>query len=371
MKAACVAGALLSLLLVARIVCAADLSYDDAYLTGYATAVLERELQLRAPSLTVRGGVVSVDAADLRGVDGERVTAALARIPGIVRVDVISGPPPPGAPTAAEPPGTPTITSRPARDFQLGLLPGGQLFRPLIADPRWPHFAAAYQYYSNEDEIAHVGAVSFGETFTLYRERLGPGWWELGVQAGVFAVFDLAAESKDLINADYMVGAVLGYRQGDFSALGRLFHQSSHIGDEFLLANRVRNRVNVSYESVDLRVSYDFFDDALRVYGGGGVLFDQEPASLDPWSAQWGVEFRSPWPGPTSAWRPIAAIDMQNRQENDWAVDISLRGGVQFEGVLAGRSLQLLLEYFRGHSPNGQFYNEKVDYFGVGVHFNF
>jgi hypothetical protein len=30
-----------------------------------------------------------------------------------------------------------------------------------------------------------------------------------------------------------------------------------------------------------------------------------------------------------------------------------------------------MLEYFRGHSPNGQFYREKIDYIGLGAHFNF
>ena len=371
MKRAAVVVALLSVLSIAR-VCAAGVARDDAYLAGYAAAVLERELRVHAPSLTVREGVVTVDARDLAGADTERVTSTLAGVPGVVRVELLPGGAAADPPPAGEPgPRAATEAADRRHDFQIGLLPGRLLFRPLIADPRWPHFAASYQYYVDEGDITHVGAVSFGETFTLYRERVGGGWWELGAQAGVFAVFDLAADSKDLINADYLVGAVLGYRHGDFSALGRLFHQSSHIGDEFLLRNRVRNRVNLSYESVDVRVSYELFDDALRVYAGGGYLFDQEPSSLDPWSAQWGVEFRSPWPGPGSVWRPIAGVDMQTHQENDWDVDVSIRAGVQVENVLAGRSLQLLLEYFRGHSPNGQFYNEKLDYLGVGVHFNF
>jgi uncharacterized protein DUF1207 len=276
-----------------------------------------------------------------------------------------------GAARAADEEPAPTVEVKVLKDLHVGLLPGGQLFRPFIADPRWPHFAASYQYYLNEPGITHVGAVSFGETFTLYRDRLGRGWWEFGVQAGVFAVFDVAAQSKDLINADYVVGLLGGYRYGEFSALGRLFHQSSHVGDEFLLENRVRNRVNLSYESVDLRLSYDFFRDAFRLYGGGGYLFDQEPATLKPWSLQWGAEFRSPWPGPESVWRPIAAVDFQNREENDWHVDISARAGIQFEGVLVSRNLQLLLEYFRGHSPNGQFYKQKLDYLGLGMHFHF
>jgi hypothetical protein len=52
-------------------------------------------------------------------------------------------------------------------------------------------------------------------------------------------------------------------------------------------------------------------------------------------------------------------------------VDLSARVGVQLDGVLASRNLQILLEYFRGRSPNGQFFTDKVEYFGLGAHFHF
>ena len=254
-------------------------------------------------------------------------------------------------------------------DLRLGILPGGLAFRPLIADPRWPHFAITYQYYVNDRKLRDVGAVSFGETFTLYRDKLGDVWWEIGIQAGVFAVFDLDAASKDLVNADYLGAVALGFRRESLSALVRVFHQSSHLGDEFLLRNRV-NRVNLSYEAFDLRLSYDFFGDVLRLYAGGGYLFDQDPSNLKPGSVQWGVEFRSPWrPSPTI--RPIAAVDVQNREENDWHADVSVRSGVEIGALLGERKLQLMIEYFRGHSPNGQFYREKIDYIGLGAHFHF
>jgi hypothetical protein len=347
----------------------------DAYIAGYAAAVLEREFRAGHASLRVERGIVAIDAADLRGADRARVTEALSRIRGVVSVHVreASVAPAPGA--TGSPPAVATQTPDTPRakvieDLSVGFLPGGHLFKPLIADPRWPHFAAAYQYYIDEPGLGNVGAVSFGETITLYRERLGRGWWETGIQAGVFAVFDLDAPSKDLVNADYLAAAFLGYRYDKFSAIARLFHQSSHLGDEFILRERVKNRVNLSYEAIDLRASYDLFGDALRVYGGGGYLFDQEPADLKPGFVQWGVEFRSPWPTAGKV-RPIAAADVQNREENNWHTDFSLRAGVEFEGWLASRSLQIMLEYFRGHSPNGQFYKDKVNYLGLGAHFNF
>ena len=37
----------------------------------------------------------------------------------------------------------------------------------------------------------------------------------------------------------------------------------------------------------------------------------------------------------------------------------------------AREGARVLLEYFRGRSPNGQFYRDKVEYLGLGVHFHF
>jgi hypothetical protein len=280
---------------------------------------------------------------------------------------------------AAPEPAPPSTLARPASalpdpprvlsEWQAGLLPGGVLFKPLIADPRWPHFAGALQRYTGDRQLKDVGAVSFGESFSFYRDRVGTGWWEVGVHAGVFAVFDLNERSFDLVNADYLVGIPLTYRLGDFSALLRVFHQSSHLGDEFLLRTR-SNRVNLSYESVDFKLSYEVAE-ILRLYGGGGYLFHQEPSNLDPLSAQYGIELTSPWPAADARWRPIAAVDVQHREENDWSADLSVRAGIQIEGVLHTRKVQFLFEYFNGHSPNGQFYRDRVNYFGIGTHFHF
>jgi hypothetical protein len=348
----------------------------DGYIEGYAAAVLEREFLVTAPSLRAQSGVITVSAADLAGLDRRQVVATLGRIRGVARVEIVDPVAPLVVATAAAQTSTPAVSSAPAsapkvlKELATGFLPGGEvLFKPLIADPRWPHFSASYQRYVDDKQVRDVAAVSFGETFALYRDRLGAGWWELGVQAGVFALFDLNAPSTDLINADYFVAVPVSYRYQDFSALFRLFHQSSHLGDEFLLRSRV-NRVNLSYEGIDAKLSYEL-GDVWRGYAGAGYLFHRDPASLKPWSVQYGLEFRSPWPSPEARWRPIAAADIQNREMNDWHADFSLRAGIQLDGILVTRNLQLLLEYFRGHSPNGQFYRQKIDYFGLGMHFHF
>src|SRR5262249_46139311 len=132
---------------------------SDAWLEGYAAAVLERELSLTTPSLRVRAGVLTLSADELRGLDRTRVESLLGGIPGTPGVGPGGGPPPaaPGggvAPGATPPVVTATVAAAPpapppkvVAEWQTGLLPGGTLFKPLVADPRWPHFSASYQRY--------------------------------------------------------------------------------------------------------------------------------------------------------------------------------------------------------------------------------
>ncbi|UCF94493.1 MAG: DUF1207 domain-containing protein [Desulfobacterales bacterium] len=338
---------------------------SDEFIRGYATAVLGRDFQNMSVFFNVRRGVVYLSAPEISEVARERIRTTLSQIEGVQRVEIVDPAELPAEGPRTEPPGKEAVEPEvPA------FLPRGLLFTPLLADPRWPHFSASYQNYSDNDQLQNVGSANFGETFSIYRFA-GP-WdslWEVGIQAGVFSIFDLDAASKDLINADYFVGIPLTFEKGNFANMTRIFHQSSHLGDEFILRGRARERINLSYESVHNILSYDL-PLGLRIYGGGGYLFDQEPSDLKAWSTQAGLEFRSPvtwWEG---SFRSVAAVDIQNRQESDWDTEWSLRAGLQFENQeVLSRKLQILCEYYHGKSPNGQFYEQTIEYFGLGLHF--
>ncbi|MCI0545982.1 MAG: DUF1207 domain-containing protein [Candidatus Rokubacteria bacterium] len=352
---------------------------EDAFIAGYAAALLEREFKTAAPSLSVARGVVTLDEADLAGLDRDRVVAALSGIRGVQGVTVlpargVATPAPAGPPPAAADAVPPQV--RPT-----GFLPSGHIFDPLLADPRWPHFYASYQKYTEGSGLDNVGSVGFGETIVLYRGDVpSGGQWETGIQAGVFSIFDLDSDSMDLLNADYFAALFASYGRAGFATMGRVFHQSSHLGDEFVLRELSSlNRVNLSYEGVDLTLSYHVlhgliaprYDRAVRVYAGAGYLFHRDPSSLKPWSTQAGVELQSPWAMRYSI-RPVAAVDLQISEENSWSTDISVRAGLAFESVqVLDRKLALLFEYFSGHSPNGQFFRERIQYFGVGLHLFF
>lgn len=81
------------------------------------------------------------------------------------------------------------------------------------------------------------------------------------LQAGVFSDFNLNASSSDLVNSDFIASAYSSITAKQFSVFDRIYHQSSHLGVEFLLrkTNSTFDRVNLGYEGADLKLSYVSF----------------------------------------------------------------------------------------------------------------
>jgi Protein of unknown function (DUF1207) len=97
-----------------------------------------------------------------------------------------------------------------------------------------------------------------------------------------------------------------------------------------------------------------------------------DPSDLKPWASQGGIELQTPWRFWADSTRLVAAVDLQNQQENNWSTEISVRSGLQFERPQNFmRKIQLLIEYYKGHSPNGQFFDRKIEYVGPGLHLHF
>jgi len=340
---------------------------DDDFIRGYAAAVVALNYPDGVESIRVDGGVVYLQAESLSEDEKAQLHKMLSDVQGVLGVEFV-----PQSKTieAKSVPKKETKEAAESRKHLPMILPQSQLFQPLLADPRWPHFSASFQRYIDNDQLGNVASTNFGESIGLYRFR-GPlrSTIQLGIQAGVFSIFDLDSESFDLINADYMVGIPLTLKKGNFSNMTRIFHQSSHLGDEYLLRGQSDERVNLSYESVNSLFSYHL-PAGFRIYAGGGFIFHKDPSDLDPWSVQTGLELRSPMVWLKGALRPVFGVDVQNRQESNWDADVSARAGIQFENPdFLSRKLQLLFEYYNGKSPNGQFYENNIEFLGIGLHF--
>lgn len=338
---------------------------DDAFIAGYATAILERDFATPGAHLRAQGGVLFLDSEDIQEKDRPKIVAALSRIRGVR--DVVIAPRGDGGQAPS------------VRPDPLPLTGGGwklfadeRLFSPLLADPRWPRFSLSYEVFRHSSALGlrDMGSASLGEHFNLVSYQSQEiGRFGLGLQPGIYALFNLDAPSMDLVNADYRLGLPLDYRLGIFSAEARVVHQSSHLGDEFLLDTPIQ-RINLSYEAVELKVSLEWSQ--LRFYGGAGRYLHSDPRGLEPWTAQEGVEYASPRLFLNDSVRPVFALDLQEREETGWTPDVSVRLGVEFASPeTSRRRIQFLLEYFHGRNPNGQFFRERLESFGVGLHVYF
>ncbi len=260
-----------------------------------------------------------------------------------------------------------------SQDEEFIPLPGTQLFDPLRADPKEPRFFVSTLTASSDVQNTTIGAVGFGENFGVVRYGVNPNrGWQLGISAAVFAQFDLETQSSDLMNADYVVGIPVTWRHDDWSGRVRVYHQSSHLGDEFLLRAQPE-RVNLSFESIEVLVAHDFA--GLRAYGGGEYLFQHEPSDLADKLLHVGLDWRAEEAAfgisHIAAAHWVAGLDVKHWQQSDWATQFSAKAGLEFAPLgntdNSTRRWSLLVEYFDGPSPYGQFYQDDLRYLGIAI----
>jgi hypothetical protein len=254
--------------------------------------------------------------------------------------------------------------------------PRGELFCPLIADPKSDGSFASYLRGTSSSAFGtDLASVGVGDRLGVVRyngPRVGEGI-ELGFQANVYAQYDLNAPSYDLINADYVIGLPITFRFDRVSGRLRLYHQSSHLGDEFLQRPGVEQE-NFAFQSAEGLLSIDF--GPLRGYGGGEYVFGAQPDSRITSVIHGGVELRQMTglaaSGALSRVRLVGGLDLKSSDELDWEIAYSARAGFEF-GREPGpthlaRRFSLLGEYYEGASPYGLFFRDHVSYYGIGIH---
>jgi len=258
-------------------------------------------------------------------------------------------------------------------------LPRGDVFCPLLADPKGQRSFVSYLHETSDQGDINLGSVGISDAFALLRiggPKPGDGF-QISLAGSVFAQFDLDSSSYDLVNADYIIGLPMTFRRQAFSMRFRLYHQSSHLGDEFLLRenNPKFVRENLSFEAAEMILSLD--GGPFRLYGGGEYLLRRDPKDLERYVAHGGIELRPARRlvrfGTVAGVRFVAGGDVKASEEQDWKPAVSVRTGFEFDRPRdtdpPGRRWGLLFEAYTGPSPYGQFFRNQVRYFGAGIHF--
>ena len=211
--------------------------------------------------------------------------------------------------------------------------------------------------------------VPFGVGFKrMLISRIDPDQdgWQLGIEAVIFSQFEFIENrsQRNLLNADYRIGLPFYYKKGENSLRIRLFHISTHAGDDFIIRRGV-NKYSpnpVNYEMLD--VIYARMFNHLKLYSGAGLVVRPETIRKRL-HFQLGSEYRKKIAQSSFNW--ILGFDCKLYQEYGFRPQIKSGMGVEFvEKKLP--PISILFEFYHGNLPYSQYEDTLVEWLGMGVY---
>jgi hypothetical protein len=250
------------------------------------------------------------------------------------------------------------------------LFPHDAPFRSPLADPAEPRvFMSRLEVGRDAGDFSAV-LIGLGADFGLLRRRgaAPDDGWQLSVFGSIQSLFNLDLPGDALVNTDYRIGFPVTWRNRAFSTRARLYHQSSHLGDELILGGNAPRRVDLSFEALDLLVAWE--RSGVRVYGGGSHTISSSTGSYKGAGVQAGFDYIGA-PG-VFGQRLVAGVDVKWLEPADWHSGVSAKAGISLgRQSLERRAVTLLLEAYEGFAPFGQFFVERFSYRGVTLQFDF
>jgi hypothetical protein len=254
-----------------------------------------------------------------------------------------------------------------------GFLPELSPFFPTMLAQ--PHILGYSVGYRSSDKIFRSSLpISIGDQFSIYQFKLHTnGHLYLGIEACVWAIFEAKTKSLSLINADYFIAFPLTYIYRNFSARFRLFHESSHLGDEFLLDHSDIERFNPSMEGLDLSLAYELTDKFVVFGGFTRIIRSDEGFRYKPNTVYYGFNYFLNFAQIETfnvEWIPFIAGYCENQQNNHWDFDTSVAIGYQWDKYY-GHKIRIFAVGHEGYSSEGQFAREKSRYLSINLFYGY
>ncbi len=253
------------------------------------------------------------------------------------------------------------LACAPARAEGLQVFPkADEIFPKLLAAPK--QFQLGVSRYSIYERT--YSDLSLGHSWGLLRGRAGDQLWQWQWDARAMS-FSRWGEGR-LEAVDYMAELPVSVRRGDVSAVGSLFHENSHLGDDNI---RRTGRAPVRTTETGLRVllalePWTF----LRAYGGASYLLDTAP-SPKRGGLQGGLELMSEDLKLVKDYplRVYVAEDLQLPERVAYNANSRLALGVKIGFKQSQKSMRVQAGYYSGHSYYGQFQADREHFADLSV----
>jgi len=252
--------------------------------------------------------------------------------------------------------------------------PDSDLYPRYVADPRRPRFRVVRMSFQ-DSEIADAGDTRFGLMvggrygFLRFHPDAAPDRGiQIDLEGAISGQFDLDS-SQDNIGWDGLYGLQVAWapRRGPVLRFA-IFHQSAHLGDEFI-EETGRERINYTRQEHAAGASWGFRSH-WRVYGEAARGFDlRNEQPQDRWRGQYGLEYESDTVI-GNHWGWYAAVDSNHYQEDHWNATATFQGGLRRHVERLARTYRFGIEYGNGRSQMGEFSREDERYIALGVWFD-
>jgi hypothetical protein len=241
------------------------------------------------------------------------------------------------------------------------------IYKSYLAGGREPRFASKWVRQKDHGWMWDVtlggraAILRYGTTSAIY-----PEGWELDIEGAAFPRLDLE-QDMNLVSADFRFGVPLTFRQGIWETKFGYYHLSSHLGDEYMVANPDAQRINYVRDAlvwgVAVRPNPDW-----RFYGEADWAFNVDGGAR-PWEFQFGIEYSPARPSGCCG-DPFFAINSRLREEVDFGGNLTVQVGWQWRGR-TGHLARVGLQYLNGKSNQGEFFDDFEEQVGVGLWYDY
>ncbi|MBI4040884.1 MAG: DUF1207 domain-containing protein [Deltaproteobacteria bacterium] len=242
------------------------------------------------------------------------------------------------------------------------------IFPGLVADP-WETQCALFfmHHYKQHGKIGT--RVPILQATQARVDLSTPKIIQMGVDLLVFQSMryrKMEGGGFDLDSSDTKFGLHLEYDIHPWSFRMAFQHISAHLADGQLFPIHRRDKQSFSREFLQVVTAFQFAH--FIPYLGFQNIFSQRHPKIyegqNFFILQWGGELKIPLYRSMSF---FIAADWQSKEEYEFYVNQSYFSGVSFKNKF-NTEHRFSFHYFQGYDPRGEFFNENVSFWGVGLH---
>jgi hypothetical protein len=220
-------------------------SASDPYFEGYLQALVDMHYAEYGVIVLVKKRKVWLANLPKNSMIARSIISFVKDVPGVQNVYVIEGVPPQEEELREKYVRRPQTTG-------IWFPQMTELFQPCIADPRNVTYILGYR--AGDQVIGpKVANIALGDDFAIYRwiDVMYGGDLQIGIEAGIWSVFNLDPHPNidggtELVNTDFYAGIPITYARDKWSFRLRVYHISSHLGDEYMVNHPTVKRLNPS-----------------------------------------------------------------------------------------------------------------------------